>query len=80
MESMPVSKFKATCLAVVQRVRRSGRPVLLTRFGKPMAEIVPARSAARPQPWIGSMKGRGEAVGDITQPVLDLDAWAALRG
>ena len=46
METMAVSKFKASCLAVLQRVRRTRKPVLITRFGKPVAEIVP-RGIAR---------------------------------
>ena len=37
---MPISKFKATCLAVLERVRKTGEPVLVTRFGHPVAEIV----------------------------------------
>ena len=43
MESIAVSKFKATCLAVLQRVKRTGRPVRVTRFGKPVADVVPPR-------------------------------------
>ena len=37
---MTVSRFKATCLAVLQRVMRTGRPILLTRFGEPVAELL----------------------------------------
>ncbi len=33
-ETMAISKFKATCLAVLERVRRTGRPVVVTRFVK----------------------------------------------
>ena len=40
MEEMAISKFKATCLAVLERVRKTGEPVLVTRFGHPIAEIV----------------------------------------
>jgi prevent-host-death family protein len=48
METIPVSRFKATCLAVVQRVKRTGRPVLITRYGQPVAEVVPpSRPAAK---------------------------------
>jgi antitoxin (DNA-binding transcriptional repressor) of toxin-antitoxin stability system len=79
MEAMPVSRFKATCLSVLQRVSRSGRPILLTRFGKPLAEIVPPRKAATRQGWIGSMKGRAVAADDLTKPALPPEAWAALR-
>ena len=40
MEEIAISKFKATCLAVMERVRRTRQPVLVTRFGEPVAEIV----------------------------------------
>ncbi|MBS0325521.1 MAG: type II toxin-antitoxin system Phd/YefM family antitoxin, partial [Proteobacteria bacterium] len=43
MDVIPVSRFKATCLAVVQRVQRTGRSILITRYGKPVAEVVPPR-------------------------------------
>jgi len=79
MEAMPVSKFKATCLAVLARVSRSGRPILLTRFGKPLAEIAPPRKTAARPGWLGSMKGRGVAADDLTKPALEPEAWAALR-
>lgn len=80
METVAISKFKATCLAVLQRVKRSGRPVLITRFGEPVAEVVPVRPAARSEAWIGSMKGRGDTAGDLTKPALEPRAWKALRG
>ena len=33
MEQLAISKFKATCLAVLDRVNRTGQRVLITRFG-----------------------------------------------
>jgi hypothetical protein len=33
MEEIAISKFKATCLAVLEKVRKTGKPVLVTRFG-----------------------------------------------
>ena len=41
MEEIAISKFKATCLAVLEKVRKTGKPVLVTRFGQPVAEVVP---------------------------------------
>ena len=79
MESIPVSKFKATCLAVVQRVKRTGRPVLITRFGQPVAEVIPPRRREKAANWIGSMAGRATIVGDIVGPAADSDIWEALR-
>ena len=79
MESIPVSKFKATCLAVVQRVKRTGRPVLITRFGEPMAEVVPPTRRASKESWLGCMRGTVEVVGEETGPALDPRHWKALR-
>ena len=79
METIAISKFKATCLAVLQRVKRTGKPVLVTRFGKAIAEIVPPSGRARGQAWIGSFRSRGRVVGDIVSPAADERDWEVLR-
>ena len=79
MESIPVSKFKATCLAVLQRVKRTGRPVLITRFGQPVAEVIPPQRRAPKSDWLGAMAGRVKVTGDIVGPVMDAGSWDALR-
>jgi prevent-host-death family protein len=79
METMTVSRFKATCLAVLQRVKRTGRPILITRFGEPVAELVPPSPQTPKAEWLGSMEGRAQVVGDIIGPVVEDDAWTALR-
>jgi prevent-host-death family protein len=79
MESMAISEFKAKCLAVLQRVKRTGKPVLVTRFGKPIAEVVPPSGRARADAWIGSFQSRGRVVGDIVSPVMDEKDWEVLR-
>jgi prevent-host-death family protein len=79
MEEIAISKFKATCLAVLERVRRTRKPVRITRFGKPVAEVVPPSPPARPQNWLGAMKGTGRIVGDIISPASDESDWEVLR-
>ena len=76
MESMPISVFKATCLAVLERIRRSGRPVLVTRRGVPIAQVLPPPPPERPPGGFGSMEG--EEIGDIVEP-LPAEEWEALR-
>ena len=78
METMAVSKFKATCLAVLERVRRTKRPVLITRFGKPVAEVVPPPPVLRPDDWMGSLAGTGRITGDIISPAGDECDWEVL--
>lgn len=79
MEEMAISKFKATCLGVLERVRKTRTPILITRFGKPVAEIVPPSPPARPERWIGSMQSTGEIVGDVVAPAGDEADWESLR-
>ena len=79
METMAISEFKATCLAVLKRIRLTGESVLITRFGEPMAEIIPPSPPARPEEWLGSMRGTATITGDIVAPVVDEEEWEVLR-
>ena len=74
---MPISKFKATCLATLERVRRTGRPLRVTRFGKPVADIVPPSAGRRQSAWLGALRGTARITGDITVPSSTLVAWDA---
>jgi len=78
MEEIAISKFKATCLAVLERVRKTGQPVRVTRFGQPVAEINPpggAKRIIRPGGGIGTM----ENLGDIVGPTGDISEWEAVQ-
>jgi antitoxin (DNA-binding transcriptional repressor) of toxin-antitoxin stability system len=77
MDTITVYKFKATCLAALERVRRTGRPLRVTRFGKPLADIVPPAVVAVSRTWLGAMQGRGRAVGDLVEPIVSRDKWNA---
>jgi antitoxin (DNA-binding transcriptional repressor) of toxin-antitoxin stability system len=79
METMPISKFKATCLATLERVRRTGRPLRVTRFGKPVADIVPPAPARPQRQWLGALRGTLEIRGDITTPSSELVRWESLE-
>ncbi len=79
MEEMAISEFKAKCLAVLERVRRTRKPILVTRFGQPVAEVAPPPPAARSEHWMGSMRSSGRIVGDIVSPVMGENEWEVLR-
>jgi prevent-host-death family protein len=79
METIAISKFKATCLAVLERVRRTGEPILVTRYGEPVAEVIPPPAPARPENWLGSFRDRGEILGDIVSPATSEDEWEVLK-
>jgi prevent-host-death family protein len=77
MEQIAIAAFKATCLAVLERVRKTRKPVLVTRFGKPIAEIIPPTEAPRPPHWMGSLSAKAKITGDIVAPVSSESDWDA---
>jgi len=79
MEEIAISEFKAKCLALLERVRQTKKPLRVTRFGKPVAEIVPPSPEAGAHGWIGSMKDTMQILGDIVSPVIDEKDIEALR-
>ena len=79
MEEVAISEFKAKCLALLERVRQTKKPLRITRFGKPVAEVVPASPDAGGGAWIGSMKDSMQILGNIVAPVIDETDIEALR-
>ena len=71
MQEVAISEFKAKCLALLEQVRRTKRPIRVTRFGKPVAEVVPPSPSAEASDWLGSMNDTTEILGDIVSPVVD---------
>ena len=41
MKEVAISEFKAKCLGILEEVRKTRKPIRVTRFGKPVAEVVP---------------------------------------
>jgi len=73
MREIPVSKFKATCLSTLAEVKRTRKPVRVTRFGEPLAEIGPPKKNRKNKSWLGRMADQSEILGDITDTA---GAWA----
>jgi prevent-host-death family protein len=79
MQEIAISEFKAKCLAVLEQVRATKKPIRVTRFGKPVADVVPPTAVVDRAAWIGSMKSTMKIVGDIVSPATDEDEWEVLR-
>jgi len=79
MEEIAISKFKATCLAILERVRKTRRPVRVTKFGEPVAEVVPAAPKPTKKQWLGSLEGTIRIKGDIVAPASDAKDWEVLN-
>ncbi len=79
METVAISRFKATCLSLLERVRNTGQPILVTKRGSPIAQVLPPPP---PEPVkqsaFGCMSGTSEQLGDIVAPIAEED-WEVLR-
>jgi prevent-host-death family protein len=79
MREVAISEFKAKCLGILEEVRKTRKPIRVTRFGEPVAEIVPPTPKPRRKSWLGSMAGSAEIVGDIVGPTGSFEDWNAFR-
>ena len=74
MESMCASKFKATCLAVLDEVARQKTRIIITKRGRPIAEVIPYELEAERLP----LKDTVTFMGDLVSPVAGED-WEVLK-
>jgi prevent-host-death family protein len=77
MKTIPAGQFKARCLRLMDEVRTTREPVLITKKGRPVAKLVPAES--QPEDIFGCLKDEIKIVGDIESPVVPWEDWDALR-
>ncbi len=71
--TMKAGEFKAKCLEVMARVEESGDTVVVTKRGKPVAQLGPV--VERPDSLFGFLQGEVISKGDIVAPVeVDWDA------
>ncbi len=78
MQEIAISEFKAKCLALLERVCKTKKPIRITRFGRPVADVFPP-SPAEEANWVGSMVGSIEFVGDVAAPAIEESDFEALR-
>ncbi|MBN1422673.1 MAG: type II toxin-antitoxin system Phd/YefM family antitoxin [Planctomycetes bacterium] len=78
MRKIAVSKFKATCLAVLESVKRTGEPILITKRNEPLAQVLPPPVETGKKSWFGCMAGTVEILGDIMEPI-GVEDWEALQ-
>lgn len=74
--SVPAAVFKAECLKLMDEVARTGQPVVITKHGKPVAQLVPV--PAEPKSLFGYMRNTVTIKGDVVAPTGE--SWSADSG
>jgi prevent-host-death family protein len=79
MKEVAISEFKAKCLGMLEEVRKTRKPLRITRFGKPVAEVVPPSPQKAAGRRLGSLAGTVQILGDIVGPTSSWEEWDASR-
>lgn len=72
--TIAAGEFKAKCLKLLDEVAEKRTTLVITKYGKPLAQLVPVPSEVDP---IGAMRGSVLWEGDIISP-LDVE-WKAMK-
>jgi prevent-host-death family protein len=70
MKTVPATKFKEQCLALLERVGPDG--IIITKHGKPVAKLVPVHTDNAKM--IGSFKDKLKIKGNILSTGVKWDA------
>ena len=77
MKKITAGDFKARCLTLMEDVRSTREPLIITKRGRPVAKLVPADDTARE--FIGRLKGVIRIVGDVESPIEPPEVWESAR-
>jgi prevent-host-death family protein len=78
-KTIGASEFKAKCLRVIERMNKDRQPVTITKRGKPVAVLSPARNDDKSASIWGAMRGSVLRYDDPFAPAIDPDDWNAAR-
>ena len=73
MKTIKASEFKAKCLRLMDEVAETGQSLLITKNGKPVAQLGPV--VTRRKTLAGLHAGQIQILGDIIAPIdVELEA------
>ena len=76
--TIPAGEFKAKCLKLLDEVAETRKPIVITKRGKPVAELKPVGDSKQSlEDYLDDMKGSVTILGDIISP-LDVE-WDAMK-
>ena len=78
MQTMAAGEFKAKCLGVIDEVKATGKTVIITKRGKPMARLLPLEEQTppeSPESIFGCLRHMGIITGDIVSSEFTDEEW-----
>lgn len=79
MIKVSATNFKAKCLAYLDEVARTGELIVITKHGRPVAQLSPAVASPHRHPQ-ESLFGTVETLRDIIEPAIPAEDWDSEQG
>jgi len=77
MKKMAAGSFKTNCLAVMDEVQAKRETVVITKYGKPVAKLVPVSTDT--DEIYDFLGGKGTVAGDVVSPAFSSEEWGELE-
>ena len=77
MKKMPAGAFKVHCLAIMDEVQAKRETVIITKYGKPVAKLVPVKEDT--DEIYNFLAGKGSVAGDVVSPARSSEEWGELE-
>jgi len=78
MRTIGAAKFKAECLGLMDEVENKRHRIVITKKGRPVAQLVPMELRRNENPLDYFFVG-GEILGDVMEPLVPLEDYEALK-
>jgi prevent-host-death family protein len=78
-DEISVSEFKATCLRIIEHVRKTGESIVVTKNGEPAVKIIRAPNIKKKGAKLfGALRSEVLDSGDVVSP-LGIEDWEVLK-
>lgn len=76
--TIPAGDFKQTCLKLIDEVKTTGIPIVITKHGKAVAQLAPLEPDQIELPWPLELAARATIEGDLVAPATGPTEWEVL--
>jgi len=66
--NISAGEFKAKCLKLMDKVNITREEIIITKYGVPVAKLVPIKKVKKSKGIFGCLEGSVEILGDIVAP------------
>ena len=78
-KTVGAAEFKTKCLNLIDQMQNDDEAIVITKRGRPVAVLSPARDTNQRKSIIGAMKGSVLRYDDPLSPAAEPEDWDAIR-